>query len=123
MIKLPAPIARYLDAANKDDADVIAACFTDDAHVRDEARDHHGSAAIRAWAADARRRYRFHAEARSFEPASDGGTVTAHLTGDFPGAPADLCYRFWLANDRVADLEIMLADVRARPAPQARGTA
>jgi len=112
-IKLPAPIARYLAAANADDADAVAACFTADAHVLDEARDHDGAAAIRAWAADARRRYRFHAEPRSFEPAPGGGTVTAHLTGDFPGAPADLRYRFRLAGDRVADLEITPRDPRA----------
>src|SRR5262245_199840 len=101
-IKLPAPIARYMAAANTDDADAIAACFTADAQVRDEARSHDGVAAIRDWAAAARRRYRFRAEPRSFEPTQDGGTVTAHLTGDFPGAPADLRYRFKLAGARVA---------------------
>lgn len=112
-IKLPAPIGRYLDAANTNDADAVTACFTPDAHVRDEARDHDGAAAIRDWTIDARRRYRFRAEPRSFEPTSDGGTVTAHLTGDFPGAPADLRYRFRLAGDLVADLEITLRDPRA----------
>lgn len=111
-IKLPVAIARYLDAANADDADAVAACFTVDAHVLDEARNHDGSAAIRDWAAEARRRYRFHAEPRSFEPAPDGGTVTAHLIGDFPGAPADLRYRFRLAGERIADLEITLRDPR-----------
>jgi NAD(P)-dependent dehydrogenase (short-subunit alcohol dehydrogenase family) len=113
LIKLPSPIARYMEAANADDADVVATCFTDDAHVLDEGRDHVGSAAIRDWAAEARRRYRFHAEPRSFEPTPDGGTVTAHLTGDFPSAPADLRYRFRLARERVADLEITLRDPRA----------
>jgi NAD(P)-dependent dehydrogenase (short-subunit alcohol dehydrogenase family) len=34
--------------------------------------------------------------------------VTAHLTGDFPGAPADLHYRFTLAGEAIADLEITL---------------
>jgi NAD(P)-dependent dehydrogenase (short-subunit alcohol dehydrogenase family)/ketosteroid isomerase-like protein len=112
-IKLPAAIASYMSAANADDADAVAACFTADAHVRDEARDHDGSAAIRAWAAEARRSYRFQAEPRSFEPSPDGGTLTAHLTGDFPGAPADLRYRFRLAGDRVADLAITLREPRA----------
>jgi len=112
-INLPNPIARYLEAANTDDAGAVAACFATDAQVRDEGRDYDGAAAIRAWAADARRRYRFHAEPRSFEPALDGGVVTAHLTGDFPGAPADLRYRFRLAGDRVADLEITPRDPRA----------
>jgi NAD(P)-dependent dehydrogenase (short-subunit alcohol dehydrogenase family) len=58
-------------------------------------------------------RYSFQAEPRSFELTRDGGTVTAHLTGDFPGAPADLRYRFRLAGDRVADLEIALRDPHA----------
>jgi NAD(P)-dependent dehydrogenase (short-subunit alcohol dehydrogenase family) len=112
-IKLPAAIAAYFAAANTDDADAVAACFTADARVHDEGREHQGRAAIRDWAADARRRYRFQADPRSLEPAADGGTVTAHLTGDFPGAPADLRYRFRLAQDGIAALEIAPRDPRA----------
>lgn len=113
-VKLPLPFARYFEAANGDDADAVAASFAADAHVRDEGRDHHGRDAVRAWAADARRRYRFQAEPRSLEPAPDGGgVVTAHLTGDFPGAPADLRYRFILAGDEIADLEITLRPAEA----------
>jgi NAD(P)-dependent dehydrogenase (short-subunit alcohol dehydrogenase family) len=112
-IRLPAAIARYIEAANTSDASATAACFTSDAHVLDEGRNHHGSAAIHDWVVEAQRRYSFHADARSFEPAPDGGIVTAHLTGDFPGAPADLRYKFRLADDRVADLEITLRDPRA----------
>jgi hypothetical protein len=37
----------------------------------------------------------------------------AHLTGEFPGAPADLRYRFRLTGDKVADLEITVRDPRA----------
>ena len=107
-VKLPLPIARYFQAANGDDANAVAACFAADAHVRDEGRDHHGRDAVRGWADDARRRYRFYAEPRSLEPGPDGGVVTAHLTGDFPGAPADLRYRFTLAGDEIVSLEITL---------------
>ena len=106
MIKLPAPIGRYFEAANGDAADKVAACFTAEAHVRDENHDHHGHEAILAWAIESRQKYQFYAEARSFEPSADGGTVTAHLTGDFPGAPADLRYRFRLEGDDVAELEV-----------------
>jgi NAD(P)-dependent dehydrogenase (short-subunit alcohol dehydrogenase family) len=113
MIKLPAPIGRYFGAANTDAADKVAACFTADAHVRDESHDYHGREAILAWAIDSRRKYRFQAEARSFEPSADGGTVTAHLTGDFPGAPADLRYRFQLDGDDVAELEITVRPATA----------
>lgn len=112
-IKLPAPIAAYFTAANTDDAEAVAAVFVDQATVRDEGQVIRGRAAVRAWATEARRRYRFHADPRSFEPAADGGTVTAHLTGDFPGAPADLRYRFRLEQDLVADLEITVRPAQA----------
>ena len=32
--------------------------------------------------------------------------VTTRLTGDFPGSPADLDFKFMLANDKIASLEI-----------------
>ncbi len=112
-IRLPAAIGRYFEAANADAAQRTAACFTDQAHVRDEGHDHHGRGAILAWAIESRRKYRFQAEPRSFESSADGGVVTAHLTGDFPGAPADLRYRFRLDDDRVADLEITVRPATA----------
>ena len=107
-VKLPRPIARYFEAANGSDADAVAATFAADAHVRDEGHDHRGRDAVRAWAEEARRRYRFHAEPRSLESGQRDIVVTAHLTGDFPGAPADLRYRFALVGDEIGDLEIAL---------------
>jgi len=107
-VNLPPPIARYFQAANDADAAAVAATFSPDAEVRDEGRHHRGRDAVQAWATDTRRRYRFHAEPRSLEPASDGGVVTAHLTGNFPDAPADLRYQFTLAGDEIAALDITL---------------
>jgi NAD(P)-dependent dehydrogenase (short-subunit alcohol dehydrogenase family) len=89
-----------------DDADAVAACFAEDAAVRDEQRDHKGRAAVREWAAEARSRYSFRAEPRSFEALPEGGVVTAHVTGNFPGGRADLRYRFRLAGGQVAELEV-----------------
>jgi len=109
-VKLPSSIADYFSTANADDADAVAACFTADAAVRDESRVHRGREEIRGWADAARRKYRFQAEPRSFEPEASGGTVTAHVTGDFPGAPADLRYRFRTKGERLADLEITVRE-------------
>lgn len=105
-VRLPAPIADYFRAADVGDAEAVAACFAEEATVHDEQRDHRGREAIGAWAAEASRRYRFRAEPRSFEPAVEGGTVTAHVTGDFPGGRADLRYRFRLAGGEIQALEI-----------------
>jgi ketosteroid isomerase-like protein len=88
------PATEYFAAANTDDADCVAACFAEDAVVRDEGGDIHGRSAIRAWAEEVRRKYDFHAEVIAVEEAAGRTVVTAHLTGDFPGNPVDLTYRF-----------------------------
>ena len=62
IVQLPQPLADYFAAANADDPDRVAACFAPDAVVRDEGRNRHGRVAIRAWAAEVRRKYHFHAE-------------------------------------------------------------
>ncbi len=106
IVQLPQPLADYFAAANADDPDRVAACFAPDAVVRDEGRNRHGRAAIRAWAAEVRRKYHFHAEPLAVEGAGDGTVVTAHLTGDFPGNPVDLRYRFKLDGAEIIALEI-----------------
>jgi ketosteroid isomerase-like protein len=103
---LPTPIAEYYAAANTDDADRIAACFTPDAHVVDERHDHIGRVAIRDWAAETRRKYRFTSRPTAIAGPADAPLVTAHVAGDFPGSPVDLTYRFTLADGLVARLEI-----------------
>jgi ketosteroid isomerase-like protein len=49
MVELPKAIAAYIAASNAHDADACAACFTEDAIVRDEGREERGVAAIRDW--------------------------------------------------------------------------
>jgi ketosteroid isomerase-like protein len=105
-VTLPNPVADYFAAANGDDADRVAACFADDAVVRDEGGEYRGRGAIRGWAEEVRHKYHFHAEAIAVEEAADRTIVTAHLTGDFPGNPVDLPYRFKLAGSQIVALEI-----------------
>jgi uncharacterized protein (TIGR02246 family) len=105
-VTLPKPVAEYFAAANTDDAERVAACFADDAIVHDEGGENRGRGAIRAWAEEVRRKYHFHAETIAVEEMADRTIVTAHLTGDFPGNPIDLRYRFKLAGSRIVALEI-----------------
>ena len=106
MLKLPTPITGYFAAANSDDAGRVASYFSDDAIVRDEGRTIRGPNAVRAWAEETRRRYRYYAEVVAAEEAADGIVVTAHLTGDFPGSPIDLRYRFKFVGSKIMELEI-----------------
>jgi len=105
-VQLPKTVAEYFAAANTDDAERVAACFANDATVHDEDGDYRGHAAIRGWAEEVRRKYHFRAEALAVEEAADRTIVIAHLTGNFPGNPVDLRYRFKLAGSHIAKLEI-----------------
>ena len=105
-VMLPEPLGEYFEAANTDDAQRVAACFAEDAIVHDEGRDFVGRTAVRAWAEEARRKYRFQAEVLAMDAEADRTVVTAHLTGDFPGSPVDLRYRFKVTGGEIAALEI-----------------
>lgn len=105
-VDLPAAIEAYFAADRSGDLDALASCFTADALVRDEGRDHAGVDAIRRWKADASRAYSY--TATPFASADDAGCtiVTSRLVGTFPGSPVDLRYQFRLEGDRIAALEI-----------------
>src|SRR5436189_6424173 len=97
-LKLPQVLSDYFAAANARDPDRVAACFTEGASVRDERKDIRGRKAIRVWAEETGQKYRFKADVRSMEETVDRTVETAHLTGDFPGSPVDLSYRFPLSG-------------------------
>lgn len=103
---LPEPLSEYFAAANTDDADRIATCFAEDASVHDEKKDFVGRAAIRQWAIDGRKKYSFQSEPFALEGEPNAPVVRAHVTGDFPGNPVDLTYRFTLADGEIATLSI-----------------
>ncbi|MDP3523487.1 MAG: nuclear transport factor 2 family protein [Hoeflea sp.] len=104
-ITLPKPIAAYF-AADRADADAVALCFTEDAVVIDENRTHSGRNAISRWREAAARKFSYVVDPFAISGEDDRIVVTAHLTGNFPGSPVDLRYRFSLDDDRIARLEI-----------------
>ncbi len=103
---LPEIVAKYFAAANTDAADRIAACFAPEAKVNDEKQDFVGRPAIRQWVIDTRKKYSFQSE--PFERQGDDAApiVKAHVTGDFPGNPVDLTYRFTLSGGAITTLSI-----------------
>jgi uncharacterized protein (TIGR02246 family) len=105
-LDLPAPIDAYYAAKNAHDLDAMLAPFTEDAHVRDEGEDHRGRAAVRAWMEKTTRKYRVTATPEETSTDGDRLVVRALVAGNFPGSPAHLTYRFTLAGDRIARLEI-----------------
>jgi ketosteroid isomerase-like protein len=105
-IILPPPLATYLSAEATTDLEALADCFTPDAIVRDEGRTMQGLNAIKAWKKDTKAKYQYTVE--PLDVVQDQTTVKmrARLTGKFPGSPIEVTYRFVLANDKIALLEI-----------------
>ena len=104
--ELPAPIAAYIAGSNAHDPGACAACFTDDAVVRDEGRDRRGNAAIRAWMEEVSAKYRPTVDVIDIAETDDKTIVTGRVSGDFPGSPVELRYTFTLAGAKIARLEI-----------------
>lgn len=106
MLPLPPPIAAYIDAANMQDAARAAACFTTDATVSDEGTTRHGNAAIAQWVHETGTRYRATIAPVTATTTNGGCHVSAVVSGDFPGSPVTLDFRFTLAPAGITALEI-----------------
>jgi hypothetical protein len=106
-VQLPRPIAAYFAADRSGNPDAVAACFGDDAVVKDERRTHAGRDAIRRWKAEASAAFAYTVEPFAVETEQGRTVVTSHVVGDFPGSPVDLRYLFVLDDDRIAELEIV----------------
>ena len=103
---LPDPIAAYF-AADQLGADAaIARCFTTQAVVKDEGRTYTSLEAIEAWKAAASAAYTYTSEPFALEQKEGACIVTSRVTGNFPGSPVDLRYRFSLERGLIASLEI-----------------
>lgn len=104
-ITLPEPVAAYF-AADQNDGDAVALCFTENAAVVDERRTHEGRDAIRRWKAEASAKFRYTTAPFAIGGDGDRIVVTARVSGDFPGSPVDLRYAFVLEGGKIARLEI-----------------
>ena len=105
-IDLPTPIAIYVAAENRGDADAMAKCFAEDAVVRDEGQTIEGLVAIRRWKAGTRKKYQHTVEPLACAQKGDKTIVTNRLTGKFPGSPIEVRFVFRLDGDKIASLEI-----------------
>jgi SnoaL-like protein len=104
-VDLPPPVAAYF-AADTTGAEPVAQCFTDGAVVIDERQEYRGRTAIARWKAEASAKFRYSVERLDARVSGNQTTVTGRVTGDFPGSPIDLQYRFTLEGDKIARLEI-----------------
>ena len=104
-LNLPEPIAAYF-SADRQNPNALARCFTAQATVKDEGRTHTGLDAIQAWKAAASTQYAYTTEPFALDQDRGHHIVSSRVTGNFPGSPVNLRYRFRLERGLIASLEI-----------------
>jgi len=105
--ELPPAVAGFFRAHNTGLTDDFTSLFVADAVVHDEELEHRG-AAIKEWIDQAIAQYKPQAEVLDAAASGDDLTVTAQVSGTFPGSPVRLRYHFTLAGNRIAALNIGL---------------
>lgn len=104
---MPDVITRYFEADARRDTDAIMALFADDASVVDEGETWRGTKEIRAWREGPAARYEYTTELFGNERGGeDEYLVSGRIDGNFPGATAELKWRFILTGDRIRQLQI-----------------
>lgn len=105
-IELPRTIEGYFSGTNARDVERVVALFAEHAVVRDERREHQGTAAIRGWIGSALQSYQHTLQVLDAREDGASTTVRARVSGKFPGSPIDLNHHFTLAGGRIERLEI-----------------
>ncbi|QNH00732.1 nuclear transport factor 2 family protein [Pseudomonas sediminis] len=105
-LQLPSVVQAYFEISNGDDISRMAACFHADARVIDEKRCHQGIEAIESWQRAARQAFTYRVEPIESSGEGDQLSVTAMVSGDFPGSPLPLRHVFTLREGQISSLEI-----------------
>jgi len=103
-LMLPEPIAKYF--ASEHNTEALAQCFKADAILKDDGHTYKGVDTITAFLAAASVKY--NATTVPFDIKDNDGfhVVVAKVSGNFPGSPANLSYRFGLNRGLIDSLEI-----------------
>ena len=111
---LPPLLAAMVAAHNAQDASAFAACFSDDAVVRDEGRTHFGRDAVRAWFEIVSRKYQAMLHVSELATQDGEPVLRGKVSGDFAGSPLDMDYYLALEEGKIVALKIA-ARTAARP--------
>ena len=104
--QIPEIIETYFRTSNADDIEGLVSCFATDAVVIDENETHRGTAAIKAWSVNVRRKYEFKIDVLRAVEKPGAVVATAKLSGTFPGSPVDLDFKFTLKENQISSLKI-----------------
>lgn len=100
------PVKAYFEGRNARDFAQALSGFSNDAVVRDESRTHRGPQEIRAWMMETIAAYDDRSQLLNVVADGDSVIATAEVSGNFPGSPITLRYRFVTERGMISSLEI-----------------
>lgn len=105
---VPPSIIAYLLAENSHNPNAVAACFSQDGVVRDEGKVRRGRTEIEAWKVETNAKYS--AQIAPVEVSNfDGGyLLLASVSGNFPGSPLNMNFRFFVSDSLIDALEVSI---------------
>ena len=105
-MELPKLIERFVTTQNNYDSKAYTACFTDSAIVHDEGTTHTGKQEIRQWIEEANEKYQSQMKPLNYEQSGPNWTLTAEVSGTFPGSPIVLQFHLGLKDDLIDSLKV-----------------
>jgi hypothetical protein len=107
--KLTGPISIYIDSINSNDNTVLENCIAKDAHVHDVGENNHinGLEAIKKWRGGSNNEFKLKVEVTNIEEKYGITIVTSIARGNFPSSPHMFYYFFTIADDLIANIEII----------------
>lgn len=114
-IPLPHPIAAFYHAADVYDAELLAACFTEDAMLVDEGEEYDGPKAVSSHILEANRSANVITEITNCAEKNGETVVTATISGNFDGSPIPLDFHFNLNDGKIKSLNITVAGASTVP--------
>jgi len=105
-IKLPATVAKYVDATNAGNGAAAGELFSESAVVQDDGAEHRGPAAIQVWVEESTRKYQAQLVPLTLRESGDHAVLRGQVSGNFPGSPIELDFEFVLSDDKIARLVI-----------------
>ena len=103
---LPPLLAAMVTAHNAHDVPAFAACFSEDAVVRDEGHVHVGRTAIHGWFEDVSRKYKMALHVTALTTQDGEPVLHGKVSGDFAGSPIDMRYYLALEDGKIVALKI-----------------
>ena len=105
-MKLPNIIQELIKAQNSFDSVAYANLFYETSVVYDEGKTHTGRKEIQKWIDEANQKYKSVMQPVEYTEKGNKGTLTANVSGTFPGSPAVLKFHFEMNEELIQSLKV-----------------